>query len=147
MVALPVHFFLHVSYMAAAIVAQQEAAIVQTVDVYFDVRAIHNNDIRCWGLASHLQETAVIIYSLKKVKGWIKNKTKQERNKTDTFRQNLTPSYIRSTLTELSRLFAGSTWPLQMQQIMFIRVNCIKTREERCSETLTTSAYWPFQGM
>lgn len=79
MVALPVHFFLHVGDMAAAIVAQQEAAIVQTVDVYFDVRAIHNNDIRCWGLASHLQETAVIIYSLKKVRGRIK---KQQQKKT-----------------------------------------------------------------
>lgn len=48
-----------------------------------------------------------------------------EQDKADTLRQYLTPSYIRSTLTELSRLAAGSTWPLQMQQ-MFLKVkNCI----------------------
>lgn len=65
--ALPVHFFLHVGDVAAAVVAQQEAAIIQPVDVYFDVRAIHHDNISCRGLPSHLQETAAIIYSLKKV--------------------------------------------------------------------------------
>lgn len=43
-----------------------------------------------------------------------------EGSEADTLRQYLTPSYIRSTVTELRRLAAGSTWPLEMQEMVFI---------------------------
>lgn len=61
---LPVHFLLHVGDVAVAIVGEQEATITQPVDIYFNVGAVHHDDISCWGLASHLQAAAaaVIIY-------------------------------------------------------------------------------------
>lgn len=59
---LPVHFLLHVGGVAVAVIGQQEATITQPVDIYLNVGAVHHDDIRCWGLASHLQEAGLIIY-------------------------------------------------------------------------------------
>ena len=61
-IVLPVYFLFHVGRVAAAIVGQEEASITQPVDIYFNVGAIHHDDISCWGLASHLQVASVIIY-------------------------------------------------------------------------------------
>jgi len=57
---LPVHFLLYVGDVAAAVIAQQEAPITQPVDVYLDVGAVQNDDIRCWGLASDLPGAEVM---------------------------------------------------------------------------------------
>lgn len=59
--ALPVYFLLHVGGVAATIVAQQEATVTQSVDVYFNVGVIHYDYISRWGLASHLK-TVVFNY-------------------------------------------------------------------------------------
>lgn len=59
---LPVHFLLHVGGVAAAVIGQQEATVTQPVDIYLNVGAVHHDDIRCRGLASHLQAAVVIIY-------------------------------------------------------------------------------------
>lgn len=59
---LPVHFLLHVGGVAAAIIREQKTTIAQPVDIYLNVGAIHYDDINCWGLASHLQATVMIIH-------------------------------------------------------------------------------------
>lgn len=104
---LPVHFLFHVSCVTAAIIGQQKTAVTQPVDVYLNVGAIHNDDVCCWGLTSYLQDKKGISSSLDKRKA---NYRKKEE---DTLRQYLTPSYTRSTLTELRRLAAGRTCPLE----------------------------------
>lgn len=107
---LPVHLLFHVSGVTAAIIGQQKTAITQPVDVYLDVGAIHNDDVCCWGLTSYLQDKKGINSILKK-----REKQTVEKEE-DTLRQYLTPSYIRSTLTELRRLAAGRTCPLEKKQ-------------------------------
>lgn len=106
---LPVHLLFHVGGVTAAIIGQEKTAIAQPVDVYLDVGAIHNDDVCCWGLTSYLQDKPGLKSSLKTRKGKLQNDQKER----DTLRQYLTPSYIRSTLTELRRLAAGRTCPLE----------------------------------
>lgn len=65
-VLLPVHLLFHVGGVTAAIVGQEKTAITQPVDVYLDVGAIHNDDVRCWGLTSYLQDKEGINSILKK---------------------------------------------------------------------------------
>lgn len=63
---LPVHLLFHVGGVTAAIIGQQKTAITQPVDVYFDVGAIHNDDVCCWGLTSYLQVKKGVKSILKK---------------------------------------------------------------------------------
>lgn len=106
---LPVHLLFHVGGVTAAIIGQEKTAIAQPVDVYLDVGAIHNDDVCCWRLTSYLQDKDQDKVNPKKGEGKLQNDQKEK----DTLRQYLTPSYIRSTLTELRRLAAGRTCPLE----------------------------------
>lgn len=53
----PVHFLFHVGGVAAAVVGEQEATVAQPVDIDLNVRAIHDDNVRGGGLASHLSVT------------------------------------------------------------------------------------------
>lgn len=105
---LPVHLLFHVGGVTAAVIGQQKTAITQPVDVYLDVGAIHNDDVRCWGLTSDLQDKEGLNLILKK-----REKANYCTKKEHTLRQYLTLLYTRSTLTELRRLAAGRTCPLE----------------------------------
>lgn len=77
---LPVHLLFHVGGVTAAIIGQQKTAIAQPVDVYLDVGAIHNDDVRCRGLTSYLQvKKASIPSQTKNGKAKLREKTKQKR--------------------------------------------------------------------
>lgn len=54
---LPVHFFLHVRGVAAAIVREQEPSIAQPVDVDLNVGAVHDDHVCGQGLPSYLHRT------------------------------------------------------------------------------------------
>lgn len=71
---LPVHLLFHVGGVTAAIVGQQKSAITQPVDVYLNIRAIHNDNVCCWGLTSYLQDKKGRNSILKKIEKQITKK-------------------------------------------------------------------------
>lgn len=52
---LPVHFFLHVGGVAAAIVGEEQASIAQTVHIHLHAGAVHDHHVGVGRLPGHLQ--------------------------------------------------------------------------------------------
>lgn len=52
---LPVHFFLHVRSIAAAIIGQEQSSIAQPVHIHFYTGAVHDDHVGVGRLSGHLQ--------------------------------------------------------------------------------------------
>ena len=50
----PIHFFLHVRGVTAAIIGQEQSSVTQPMHIYLHTGAVHDHHIGVRGLSSHL---------------------------------------------------------------------------------------------